>query len=190
MKQWFLRIIAFVLLAGGSFLLADGYWIKTKAVLAQFLLQRAWVQTLQNGEQTKPWPWADTWPVARLQVKRLAVDLIVLEGESGEVLAFGPGHLPGSSMPGRSGHCVLAGHRDSSFYFLKDLQAGDIVTLQGRDRTLYEYRIVDTGVREAESLYLQESENPSLTLLTCYPFHALQLQTTLRYLVFCEGMSG
>jgi sortase A len=183
-------MIAFVLLAGGGFLLADGCWIRTKAVLAQFLLQRAWAQTLESGEQTKPWPWADTWPVARLQMERLAVDLIVLEGESGEVLAFGPGHLPGSSAPGRIGHCVLAGHRDSSFRFLQDLQVGDVVTLQGLDGALQRYRIVDSTVQEAESLYLKESDRPSLTLLTCYPFDALQSQTTLRYLVFADGMSG
>ncbi|MCF8055467.1 MAG: class GN sortase [Desulfocapsa sp.] len=190
MSKWLLRITAFVLLAGGSFLLADGCWIRTKAVLAQILLQRAWAQTLQSGEQIKPWPWADTWPVARLQMKRLAVDLIVLEGESGEVLAFGPGHLPGSSAPGRNGHCVLAGHRDSSFRFLQDLQAGDIVTLQGRDGNLQQYRVMGSDIREAESLYLQESERPSLTLLTCYPFHALQSQTPLRYIVFADGLSG
>lgn len=190
MSRWFLRITAFVLLAGGSFLLADGCWIRTKAVLAQFLLQRAWAQTLESGEATKPWPWADTWPVARLQMEGLGVDLIVLEGESGEVLAFGPGHLPGSSAPGRSGHCVLAGHRDSSFSFLKDLQVGDIVTLQGRGDFLQRYRVTGFTVREAESLYLHESERPSLTMLTCYPFHALQSQTPLRYLVFADGISG
>ncbi len=190
MKAWLLRITAFVLLAGGGFLLADGCWIRTKAVLAQFLLQRAWEQTLESGEQTKPWPWADTWPVARLQVERLAVDLIVLEGESGEVLAFGPGHLPGSSAPGRNGHCVLAGHRDTSFRFLKDLQGGDIVTLQSQDGALQEYRVMATAVRDAANLYLEESGFASLTLFTCYPFDALHSGSGHRYLVFAERMSG
>jgi sortase A len=190
MKTVILRITAFVLLAGGSVLLGDGCWIRTKAVLAQFLLQHAWEQTLANGEQTKPWPWADTWPVARLQVKRLGVDLIVLEGESGGVLAFGPGHLPGSSGPSENGHCILAGHRDTSFRFLEDLQQDDIVTIQTVSGDFLNYRIRETMVHEAEDLYLVESEFPSLTLLTCYPFDTLQSRTNLRYLVFAEKVSG
>lgn len=190
MKAWILRITAFVLLASGSFLLADGCWIRTKAVLAQFLLRYAWEQTLVSGEQIKPWPWADTWPVARLQVKRLGIDLIVLEGESGEVLAFGPGHLPGSSAPSENGHCILAGHRDTSFQFLQDLQQDDIVTLQLSNGDLQSYRIRETMIHGAEDLYLQESEFPCLTLLTCYPFDALQPRTTLRYLVVADKISG
>ena len=190
MKEWLVRTIAFVLLTAGSFLLANGCWIRAKAVLAQFLLQQAWEQTLQSGEQVKPWPWADTWPVARLRMERLGVDLIVLEGESGEVLAFGPGHLPGSSEPGSRGHCVLAGHRDTSFRFLQQLQAGDTFSLQSRDKKLHSYRIRETAIREAETLYLAESDLPCLTLFTCYPFDTLQPGTHLRYLVFADRVSG
>lgn len=190
MKELFLRITVFVLLASGSFLMADGCWIRTKAVLAQFLLQHAWEQTLTSGEPTKAWPWADTWPVARLQVEHLGVDLIVLEGENGEVLAFGPGHLPESSSPSSNGHCILAGHRDTSFSFLEDLQADDIISLQGADGTINRYRVRETIVRAAEKLYLQESDLPILTLLTCYPFDSLQRHSSLRYLVFADRMSG
>ncbi len=186
MKTGFLRIIVFVLLAGGSFLLADGCWIRTKAVLAQILLQHAWEQTLASGEQTKPWPWADTWPVARLQVERLGVDLIVLEGESGEVLAFGPGHLPGSSDPGSNGHCILAGHRDTDFQFLQDLRKDDIVTIQAVSGGLQKYRVMENVIHKAEDLYFQESDASSLTLLTCYPFDTLRSNTPFRYLVFAE----
>jgi sortase A len=190
MKAGILRIIAFVLLLSGGFLLADGCWIRTKAVLAQFLLQHAWEQTLASGKETRPWPWADTWPVARLQVKRLGVDLIVLEGESGEVLAFGPGHLSGSSAPGDNGHCILAGHRDTSFRFLQDLQQDDIVTMQASNGVLQSYRVRGKLIHEAEDLYLRESGFSSLTLLTCYPFDTLQSHTSLRYLVFADNISG
>ncbi len=190
MKEWFLRMTAFVLLVCGSLLLADGCWIRTKAVVAQFLLHRAWEQTLQSGEQTKPWPWADTWPVARLRMEQQGVDLIVLEGESGEVLAFGPGHLQGSSAPGSSGHCVLAGHRDTSFAFLQELQANDTFSLQDRKGKLHTYRIRETAIRKAETLYLEKSDIPCLTLLTCYPFDALQPRTNLRYLVFADRTAG
>ncbi len=190
MKKIFLRITAFVLLACGSFLLADGCWIKTKAVFAQILLKHAWEQTLESGEYTKAWPWADTWPVARLRVERLGLDLIVLEGESGEVLAFGPGHLPGSSTPGSNGHSILAGHRDTNFRFLQDLQPNDAVSVQGIDGVIHKFFIRETMIVEAEKLYLQQSDFPRLTLITCYPFDALQPRTGLRYVVFADKVSG
>lgn len=189
MKTWVLRSIVFILLVSGSFLLADGCWIRTKAVFAQILLQHAWEQTLATGDQTKPWPWADTWPVARLQVERLGVDMIVLEGESGEVLAFGPGHLPGSSAPDQDGHCILAGHRDTSFKFLQDLVEDDLLILQTVDGASKSYRIRERMVRKADDLFFQQSTLSYLTLLTCYPFDTLQPNTPFRYLVFAEKES-
>ncbi len=186
MRTYFLRITAFVLLAAGGLLLADGCWIRAKAVLAQYLLQQAFEETVKTGKQTKAWPWADTWPVARLRMERLDVDLIVLEGEHGEVLAFGPGHVSMSSAPGSDGHCLLAGHRDSSFSFLQYLQPGDIFTLQTGDGTLQYYRMRESSVQAADTLYLDETEQASLTLLTCYPFDSIRPGTKLRYLVFSD----
>ncbi len=184
MTSRLLRITTFVLLAAGSFLLADGCWIRTKAVLAQILLQHAWQESLDNkGKEVKPWPWADTWPVARLRVSRLGVDLIVLEGESGEVLAFGPGHLPGSSDIGDSGHVVLAGHRDTSFRFLQYLKNDDLVTVQRADGVTERYRITATGIYEAERLYLPQKKHAFLSMITCYPFDTVQPGTSLRYMV-------
>ena len=57
------------------------------------LLERAFKQTIATGRETKPWAWADTWPVARIEVKRLNARAIVLAGSSGQALAFGPGHV-------------------------------------------------------------------------------------------------
>ncbi len=188
MRKQLLCITAFLLLAAGSFLLADGCWIRTKAVFAQLLLQHAWEETLETGEWTKAWPWADTWPVARLQMDRLGVDLIVLEGDHGEVLAFGPGHLPESSLPGSGGHCILAGHRDSSFRFLQDLQPGDLLSLQGADGRVHCFEMQSSQVSTAETLYLQQQDSAALTLITCYPFSALQPGTDLRYLVSAEKL--
>lgn len=189
-KIWFLRITAFVLLLSGSFLLADGCWIRTKAVLAQILLQHAWEETLATGKNTKAWPWADTWPIARLTMERLRIDLIILEGDSGEVLAFGPGHLQESSAPGWSGHCILAGHRDTSFQFLQDLRKNDVLSLQTSDGSVHKYRVNEMLTRRAEKLYLQESDGEHLTLITCYPFSGLQSGADLRYIVFTGRLPG
>ncbi len=190
MKRNFLRITAFALLVAGSFLLTDGCWIRAKAVLAQILLQHAWEETLRTGENTKPWPWADTWPVARLRMDRLGIDLIVLEGESGEVLAFGPGHLPASDLSGSDGNCILSGHRDTSFSFLQDLTEQDIISLQIVDGSIHTYQVNEMFTSKAEQLYLQETGRIVLTLITCYPFDALIPGTKLRYVVFADRMSG
>lgn len=188
MAKYF-QIVIGGLVAAGIICLASGFWIPAKAVVAQYLLQRAWQKTLATNAVVKGWPWADTWPVGRLQATRLGIDLIILAGESGEVLAFGPGHLPFSSPPGKEGHCILAGHRDTSFAFLRDLKAGDLLILQGNsgNRT---YRVQTTAVARAEELYLDGEAAGFLTLITCYPFAAITPGTPLRYVVTAESVAG
>jgi sortase A len=110
--------------------LAAGAWIPAKAWLAQQLIERAWAEAMASGKPAPPWPWADTTPVARLVVPSLGVDEIVLEHATGRSLAFGPGHLDGSAMPGDAGLAIVSGHRDTSFRFLADLKIGADVRLQ------------------------------------------------------------
>ncbi len=167
--------------AGMVFLLA-GHYIQAKAVLAQYLLQSSWQKTLDNRQINRPWPWADTYPVARLMMERLKVDLIVLEGEQGAVLAFGPGHLPASSLPQDGGNCVLAGHRDTSFSFLKELKVGDKLIMEDMNGKRHQYQVQDLEVREFSGLYLQ-NRSGWLSLITCYPFDAVRPGTPLRYVV-------
>ena len=77
----------------GLILFGQGAYIHAKALVAQVLLERAFEKTIATGRETKPWSWADTWPVARIEVKRLHARAIVLAGSSGQALAFGPGHV-------------------------------------------------------------------------------------------------
>lgn len=171
-----------VLAVSGLASLCAGFWIPAKAVLAQYLLHRAWQHSLTGGHIVKPWPWADTWPVGRLQNDRLGIDLIILEGDSGEVLAFGPGHLSRSSAPGEDGHCILAGHRDTSFTFLKDLRVGDRLSLEGPAGKEV-FVVENTGAVRAEELYLDNERIGALTLITCFPFNAVTPHTPVRYVV-------
>ena len=182
-------LITFLVLSA-VLLIGDGCWIKGKAVLAQILLQRAWRQTIVQGRPVKAWPWADTWPVARLRVPRLGVDAIVLEGESGAVLAFGPGHLTASAQPTEAGNCTLAGHRDTSFSFLADIRTGDIISMQARSGRELRYQVVSTAVERYDHLFLEETATPWLTLITCYPFHNPVPGGPLRYIVFARMVSG
>ena len=183
------RGMAFVLAVSGLLYLGAGLWVPLKATLAQYLLQRAWQKSIQSGTNFKPWPWADTWPVGRLRSARTGIDLIVLEGDSGEVLAFGPGPLQASSAPGDGGHSILVGHRDTSFSFVRHLTPGDLLTLEGK-RTKRNYQVEMTEVVPAEKLYLDGTRNGLLTLVTCYPFDAVMSGTPFRFVVTASEAFG
>jgi len=167
-----------------SWHLAQGGYIHAKAWLAQQLLERAWEQALVTGAALRPWPWADTQAVARLQVPRLGIDQIVLAGASGRSLAFGPGHLPSSASPGTGGNTVLAGHRDTHFRFLSELREQDrihLVVPGGPDRS---YTVTALGVvDESQTWVLADNGVSSLTLVTCYPFATVRPGGPLRYVV-------
>ncbi len=175
-----------MLLLGAVLGITDGLYIKMKAVAAQYLLKQAWQETVVRQEPVKPWPWADTWPVARLRLERLGVDCIVLAGDNGEVLAFGPGHLSQSAVPATEGNCVLVGHRDTSFNFLKDVETGDVLSLQNADDKERTYQIVSTTVKKSRELFVEETVTPWLTLVTCYPFDTLGVDKDLRFVVFAR----
>lgn len=179
-------LVVYLLVAGGGLLICDGMWVKGKAMLAQHLLRNAWEETVRTGVAVKPWPWADSWPVARLWVPRLDVDHIVLEGDSGEVLAFGPGRVSASATPGSKGNCVLTGHRDTSFTFVKNLIPGDTLTIEGTDGRRTLFTVTETQVAHRSTLYFEEADSPWLTLVTCYPFESIRPGTDQRYVVFAR----
>ena len=116
------RIILPLLLAlTGLILFGQGGYIHAKALLAQILLERAFTETIVTGRETKPWSWADTWPVARIEIKRIHASTIVLAGSSGQALAFGPGHVENTPDAGERGVAVYSAHRDTHFRFLQIL---------------------------------------------------------------------
>lgn len=180
-----LALAGFLVLAAACF--AAGGQIYVKAWLAQRLLLRAWAETRAGTGRVKPWPWADTWPVARLSAPRLGVQLIVLADASGRSLAFGPGHVAGTAPPGAAGNTILSGHRDTQFRFLKDLALGDEIRLETADGATHVYGVTGTFVVHASDPDVgQETGAPRLTLVTCYPFDAVVPGGPLRYVVEAE----
>ncbi|MBI4628306.1 MAG: class GN sortase [Candidatus Rokubacteria bacterium] len=169
----------------------QGAWIYAKARLAQHLLHRAWARTLGGESEAKPWPWADTWPVARLRVPAHGVDLIVLAGVSGRVLASGPGHALGSAVPGAPGTAIVTGHRDTHFRFLERVKPGDeiVVEAPGRPRSRFRVREL-TVVDSRTAVILRGEDTASLVLLTCYPFDAVRPGGPLRYVVAADAAGG
>lgn len=172
MRRHASRLIAVFLLLG-AWQAGQGGYIHAKAWLAQQLLASAWQRTLAGGREVRPWPWADTWPVARLRVPRLGVDLIVLRDVSGESLAFGPGFLPVSNVPGQEGVTVLSGHRDTHFAFTRHLARDEVIELQDRLGTWQRYRLSQARVVDSRRGFLVASGLEALVLSTCYPLDAV-----------------
>ena len=143
-----MRIRVFIpagLLALASWQFGAAAYIHAKALLAQELLRRAWHRTLAGEQAVRPWPWADMHPVARLVVPGQEQDLVILDGASGQALAFGPAHIPGTAMPGRPGSAAIVGHRDTHFRFLRELRSGDALEIERRDGARVRYTV--TGLR-------------------------------------------
>ena len=174
----------------GAWELGQGAWIHVKAHLAQALLQRAWARTLAGEARVKPWPWADTWPVARLRAPAHGVDLIVLSGVSGRTLAFGPGHADGSAQPGMPGTAIVSGHRDTHFAFLRRLRPGEAIVVETPGRAPRVFRVRDAVVVDSRTAAITGDDTPALVLLTCYPFDAVVPGGPLRYVVAAEASDG
>ncbi len=189
-----LRLTAVLLAMAGLAQAAQAGYIHAKAVLAQVLIRRAWVEARTGGGSPRPWPWADTTPVARLGVPERRVDLIVLEGGSGRTLAFGPGHVSGTARPGEHGNVVIGGHRDTHFRFLKDLSPGDLVLLQGANGEVIDYVVTSAEVVDhLQGDTQRDFGDDRLTLVTCYPFDAIRPGGPQRYVVTarrCGGLSN
>ncbi len=183
--------LGLALVLGGLWQVGWAGWIHAKAALAQVLLERAWERTLAGERGVRPWPWADTYPVARLEVPALGRRQIVLAGASGRTLAFGPAHLDGTAPPAGRGHTVLSGHRDTHFSFLRDLQPGMVLNIQNSANGWQGYEVTGTGVIDARRARLAaDSGRPALTLVTCYPFDTLVPGGPLRFLVHARGLDG
>jgi sortase A len=171
----------------GLWFITQGSYIHAKAILAQLLVEAAWTETLNGRKEVKPWPWADTWPVSRLNVPRLGISRIVLAGANGSALAFGPGHLFKSAYPGGKGNTVIAGHRDTHFSFIRDLKIGDKLELQTANARTLIYQVSDSLiVDENDTEFLLSDDENLLTLITCYPFDAIQSGGPQRYLVIAK----
>lgn len=108
--------------------------------------------------------------VGRLEIPRLKISAVVFEGTDSPVLERGVGHLAGSPLPGENGNVVMAAHRDTFFRPLRNIRANDeiiVTTEQGARR----YEVESTKViNPDEAGVLDDTPDPTLTLVTCYPF--------------------
>src|ERR1700722_12821775 len=165
---------ALFLALAGLVLFGQGVYIHAKALVAQILLENAFDQAVTSGRNVKPWSWADTWPIARIEIGRLHASAIVLAGSSGQALAFGPGHVELTPDAGERGVAVYSAHRDTHFRFLKDVVIGDEIDVTRNDGKMFRYRAdASLVVRFDASGINPLSDGYELVLSTCWPFDAL-----------------
>lgn len=164
-----------------AYLFASSGYIHAKAILAQYLIEDAWVESLHTGEKIAPWAWADTWPVAKLTIADRT--LYVLAGATGRVMAFGPGHISSTPFPGESGNAVITGHRDTHFSILQDIKIGDLISTETTEK-VSRYKVLEVRIAHQDQINLIESGvDDELTLITCYPFNSAAPNPELRYVV-------
>lgn len=141
---------------------------------------------MQGERDVKPWKWADTYPIAKITFNNNQEDYIVLAGGTGRTMAFGPGHVTATPLPGNGGNSVIVGHRDTHFTVLKDLKFGDVIDVQTTNQQI-RYKVANVSiVDKSQSEVMYDFGSEQLTLITCYPFDAIQAGGPLRYVVQAE----
>ncbi|HZI78835.1 MAG TPA: class D sortase [Vicinamibacterales bacterium] len=108
--------------------------------------------------------------LGRLEIPTLGVSTIVREGEDARTLQLAVGHIAGTALPGSAGNMGLAGHRDTFFRRLREIDVGDVIRLVAVEGT-YTYVVESTQIVDPDDVWvLDPTPEPSLTLVTCYPF--------------------
>lgn len=172
--------VMFVLIALAC--IASASYIHLKAYTAQYLLSQAWQQSSADNLE-KPWPWFDSHPVAKIHFPTLGDEQIVLAGDSGQALAFGPGLSHFSVKPGEAGTLVISGHRDTHFSHLQYLNPTEEVVLESISGVRHLYKINKISVVNINKDDINKTDFERLLLVTCFPFDSDVADTPLRYVI-------
>jgi len=167
--RWAQRLLfaaAAVLLGYCGFVAADTWVFQQRE-------SRSLQHLLANHHQAggRPPAFAAGGLIGRVEVPRLGLSAVLMEGEDPKTLRHAVGHIPGSPLPGQAGNVGLSGHRDTFFRPLRNIRENDIIvvtTLQGA----YRYRVVSTRIVSPDNVaVLDGGQGEILTLVTCYPFY-------------------
>ena len=171
--QWVLGGAAVCLLGYCGFALADTriFQNRENRLLERLLRDRQAVSAVSLTKAGHPLPAMFDGLIGRIDIPRLGVSVIVIEGVGGRTLRRAVGHIPGTALPGQAGNVGISGHRDTFFRPLRNIRRNDIITLT----TLvseYRYRVISTKIVSPNDVtVLDQNENEILTLVTCYPFY-------------------
>ncbi len=111
------------------------------------------------------------FPVGRIKIARIGLAAMIMEGVDAGTLRHAVGHIPGTPLPGQRGNVALAGHRDTFFRPLREIQDGDEIDLTTLEGTVV-YQVDLISIVEPQDVgVLKNTGDSILTLVTCYPFH-------------------
>jgi sortase A len=191
-----LLAVAVALLGHCGFVLADAWLFQrreSRNLERRLLEERAAssgvLPTASPTAPRDPPPAAADGLIGRIEIARLDLSAVLFEGIHEATLRRAVGHIPGTVLPGQTGNVGIAGHRDTFFRPLRNIQRDDIITLttvQGE----YRYRVVSTKVVSPDDVaVLDPIAGEVLTLVTCHPFYFVG-PAPHRFIVRAERVAG
>jgi sortase A len=132
-------------------------------------------------------PFASGGLIGRIDIPRLDISVVVIEGTGSTTLRRAVGHIRGTALPGHPGNIGISGHRDTFFRPLRNIRKGDVVTLTTLEGE-YRYRVASTDiVTPSDVSVLDSNGRETLTLVTCHPFYFVGAAPN-RFIVRAERM--
>ncbi len=165
--------VAFLMLGYCVFVLADAWMFQKQesGELARLADRPDATAPARELAMRAQLPSATKGLIGRIDIARLGLSVIVMEGTTAHTLRRAAGHISGTALPGEHGNVGISGHRDTLFRPLRKILPNDIVTFTTPQRE-YRYRVVSTKVVSPASVSVLDSNGSDiLTLVTCYPFY-------------------
>ncbi len=182
LSQYALTVIGILILGYCVTVFLEARYFEAKAA-------RDFTAALEHKTAAPAAPPANGSVIGQLQVPRLELSVMVVEGVSDGDLKLAAGHIPGTALPGQPGNVGIAAHRDTFFRPLRNIRRNDAIllsTLQGA----YSYRVVSTAVvRPEDTQVLNPIGHDRLTLVTCYPFNYVG-SAPKRFIVWADRIPG
>ena len=167
------RLAFYFFLALGLLTLGYSAYVVVDARAYQAYEQSKFEAMLEKGTgspQLSATPLVEGDVIGEIQVPRLHLKAIVVQGDSHTILRRAVGHIPETALPGKPGNVALAGHRDTFFRPLRNIRLGDAITLKTPTGD-FQYLVESTQIVPAANVeVLSATSLPTLTLITCFPF--------------------
>ena len=163
------RVMSLALVVIGVVLLgyvAGEYWGMYRS---QKNLEAEWQRQAATAIAPGKAPVSPDQLLTRLEIPKIQMDAIVVEGASRRELSEGPGHMKQTAQPGETGNAVITAHRDTFFRHIYELNRGDQIKVR-RSGRLFTYEVTGKRIVMPEDVsVIKPTDNAQLTLITCYP---------------------
>ncbi len=141
------------------------------ALIHSWMFQRIQSDQFQQTLTTPHKPHATDGLIGRIEIPRLGISVVVMEGTTKSILGEAAGHIAGTALPGQQGNIGISAHRDTFFRPLRHIRQNDNITLTTATGA-FRYRVVSTQIVSPHDMgVLKPGNDQILTLVTCYPFY-------------------